>query len=127
MKKCLISIFAVFYLGLSCGFAIDIHFCMGKLLSVDLFHKGDNTCSKCGMKNREGCCNSKLTVVKITDSQQPSYTGSSIGSPLTAIVNYHAATHLHPVLRSLHAILTDTYPPPVPGAFRCILHSIFTI
>lgn len=127
MKKFLVSIFAVFYLSLSCGFAFNMHFCMGKFSSVELFHTGKNKCGKCGMKNREGCCNSKLTVVKITDSQQSSSAELNIDSPLTATVNYHIYTYLQPVLQSLRANFTDTSPPPIPGAFLCILNSIFTI
>jgi hypothetical protein len=127
MKKCFVSIFAVFYLGLSCGFAFNMHFCMGRLSSVELFHVSDNTCYKCGMKSREGCCNSKLTVVKITDSQQSSSAQLNINSPLTAIVNYHKHIYVQPVVQSFHAIFTDTSPPPVTGAFLCILNSIFTI
>lgn len=128
MKKFLVSVFAVFYLGLSCGFAYNMHFCMGKFSSVDLFRTGDNKCAKCGMKNRQGCCTSKVTVVKITDSQQPSTTGFSIHSPFTVIVHCHAsATHLQPVELSLKTIYSDTSPPPVTGAFRCILNSLFTI
>ena len=127
MKKLVISIFAVFYLGLSCGFAFNMHFCMGKFSSVELFHTGNKKCSKCGMKNREGCCNSKLTVVKITDSQQSSSAGLRIDSPVTAIVNYRTYRNLQPVLQSLRATFTDTSPPSIPGAFLCILNSIFII
>ena len=127
MKKCFVSIFAVFYLGLSCGFAFNMHFCMGKFSSVELFHTGNNTCDKCGMKNREGCCNSKLTVVKITDSHQLSSAEVNINSPLTAIINYHRHIYLQPAIQSLTPTFTDTSPPPVSGAFLCILNSIFTI
>ncbi len=127
MKKFLISIFAVFYLGLSCGFAFDMHFCMGKFSSVELFHTGNNECNKCGMKNRQGCCNSKLTVVKITDSQQSPTAQLSIASPFTAIINHHSYTFLQPVLQTLHATFTDASSPPISGAFLCILNSVFTI
>lgn len=46
------------------------------------------------MENREGYCNNKLTVVKITDNQQSSSVELSINSPLTTAVNYHTYTYL---------------------------------
>ncbi|MEO8764248.1 MAG: hypothetical protein ABI416_08170 [Ginsengibacter sp.] len=127
MKKCIVSIFAVFYLGLSCGFAFNMHFCMGRLSSVELFHTGSDKCGKCGMKNREGCCNSKLTVIKITDCQQSSTAHLNINPPFTAIVNHHAFANLQPVINSLLITFTDTSPPAVSGAFICVMNSIFTI
>ena len=126
MKKFLISIFAIFYLGLSCGFAFNMHFCMGRFSSVELFHTGKNTCTKCGMKNRQGCCDSKLTVVKITDSQQLSSAELNIHSPLIAVINYHTYLSVNSAVHPANTIFTAT-SPPVNGAFLCILNSIFII
>lgn len=70
MKKVLVSILAVLYLGLSIGATIDVHYCMGKLLDVDFNHKteSDNTCNKCGMKklpDGKGCCRNAHMALSI--------------------------------------------------------------
>ena len=127
MKKFFVFIFAVFYLGLSCGFAFDMHFCMGKFSSVEFFHTGDKKCGKCGMKNKNGCCESKVTFVKITDNQQLSSSGIIIISPLTAITHYYIYTFLQPVSEYSKVTFTDTSPPPISGSFLRILNCTFTI
>jgi hypothetical protein len=127
MKKLLVSIFAVFYLGLSCGFAFDMHFCMGKFSSVELFHTSDKKCGKCGMKNKNGCCESKVTFVKITDNQQLSSSGIIIISPLTTITQYYISTFLPHISLYSNASFTDTSPPPISGSFLRILNCTFTI
>ena len=70
MKKTFVFIFAFFYLGISCGFALDIHFCMGKFSSMEFYHSKKAKCGKCGMNTKNSCCNDKVTVVKLTDNQQ---------------------------------------------------------
>lgn len=127
MKKFLVSIFAVFYLGLSCGFAFNIHFCMGKISSVDLLSVNSNKCNKCGMKRMKGCCDSKLTVVKITDSQQVSSTDIHTASPFHTIADHYVYISLHYVTRPVAVTLNNTSPPPIQGAFLCILNSVFII
>ncbi len=126
MKKVFVSIFAVFYLGLSCGFAFNTHFCMGKFSSADFSHTSE-VCNKCGMKSKEGCCKTKFTFVKITDSQQFSNSNVNIASPLSLIITYPHYTLLHLPVESVELTFTDTSPPPVSGAFICILNCTFTI
>jgi hypothetical protein len=127
MKKIIVSIFAFFYLGLSCGFASNMHFCMGRFSSVDLFKIDKSNCKKCGMKSRKGCCNSKLTVVKITDNQQASIASIHIFSPAEAYLQHNAFVSLWPLAQPINASFTGTSPPPVSGALLCILNSVFII
>lgn len=127
MKKFLVSIFAVFYLGLSCGFAFNTHFCMGKVSSVDLFSAKSNECDQCGMKNMKGCCDSKLTVVKITDNQQVSSLHVDPVSFFYINNNYSDYISLRSYARSFRVSFSDTSPPPIPGAFLCVLNSVFII
>jgi hypothetical protein len=82
VKKFLATILAIIYLATSADAAITIHYCMGKLYSVDLMQK--DKCAKCGMKKSEGCCKSKVKIVKIQDKQQMSGKTVSL-SPALAI------------------------------------------
>lgn len=74
MKKFIISILAVLYLGLSTGATVHMHFCMGKLIGSSLWHN-DKTdlCSKCGMQKKASknkCCKDEHKIVKIEQDQK---------------------------------------------------------
>lgn len=75
-KKVLILIVAVFYLAVSSGLAMNIHYCMGKIASVTFGHEKDHSdgdCGKCGMDKTENhCCKDETQFIKLTDSQQTS-------------------------------------------------------
>ena len=127
MKKTFITIFALLYLGLSCGFAFNIHFCMGKISSVELFHNNKDNCGKCRMRKMKRCCDSKLTVVKITDTQQSSNAGVTLTLPWAAIQVYkfHNSTELFS--KPVYTSFNNTSPPALSGAFVCVLNSVFII
>jgi hypothetical protein len=68
VKKTLASILAIIYLGVSSGVAMTIHYCMGKVSSIDLFHHSDK-CGKCGMKTSSGCCKDEFKLINTSLSQ----------------------------------------------------------
>ena len=74
MKKFLIAILALVYLGTSTGATIHMHYCMGRLAGWGFGHKESKTCPKCGMEQSglkgKGCCNDKHTFVKNTTDQK---------------------------------------------------------
>lgn len=72
VKKFVVAIFAVFYLAISSGFTVHLHYCMGKLANLDLFQGNKNKCGICGMhkKNAKGCCKDEHKVVKFTHDQK---------------------------------------------------------
>jgi hypothetical protein len=74
MKKFIISILAVLYLGLSTGATVHMHFCMGKLIGSSLWHNDtSDLCSKCGMQKKASknkCCKDEHKVVKIEQDQK---------------------------------------------------------
>lgn len=75
MKKLLITVLAVFYLGVSSGATVHFHYCMGELiewgLSNDSSEQADN-CSNCGMKKgiSEDCCKDQKQEFKLKESQK---------------------------------------------------------
>jgi hypothetical protein len=73
MKKLVITILAIFYLGVSSGASLHVHHCMGELVewgfsdnSVD----DEGKCTNCGMKqgNSELCCKTQKQEFKLKDS-----------------------------------------------------------
>jgi hypothetical protein len=65
---------AIFYLTLSSGLAMNIHYCMGKISSITFGHEkdhNDGSCNKCGMSKTENhCCSDDVEFLKLTDSHQ---------------------------------------------------------
>ena len=68
MKRFLIVIFALLYIGLSSGITLTIHHCMGKLVEVGIWQ--DETCNTCGAKHaHKSCCSTETQFIKISDDQ----------------------------------------------------------
>lgn len=84
MKKLIVTILAVFYLGVSSGASVQIHYCMGKLINWGI--SGDNTddCSNCGMdKGKSGsCCKDKEHKLKLKESPTASASTYLFNSPI---------------------------------------------
>jgi hypothetical protein len=74
MKKFIVSILAILYLGLSTGATINMHYCMGKLVGSSLWHsETSDLCNKCGMEKKASknkCCKDETKVVKIEQDQK---------------------------------------------------------
>jgi len=72
MKKFIIAIFAVFYLVVSSGFTLHMHYCMGKLADLGLFDVQKDKCNACGMPKSKtsACCKDEHRVVKFTHDQK---------------------------------------------------------
>ena len=68
MKRFLIVIFALLYIGLSSGITLTLHHCMGKLVEVNMWQ--DETCNTCGAKHtHKSCCSTETQFIKISDDQ----------------------------------------------------------
>src|SRR5215212_4044330 len=86
MKKITVAILAIIYLTVSSGVAMSIHYCMGKVSSIDLMHNSEK-CGKCGMKKTNGCCKDEFKIVKLSDSHKLISNEISIFSPVAVIDN----------------------------------------
>lgn len=74
MKKILLAILSILYLGTSTGATVHMHYCMGKLANSSLMHDDAANCSKCGMKKAKekdnGCCKDEQKFVKNDKDQK---------------------------------------------------------
>lgn len=72
MKKLIIILFSFFYLGLTSGITLNLHYCGGKIKSISFFHSNDED-GCCGKKMKsKGCCDEKTTIFKVKDNHQSS-------------------------------------------------------
>lgn len=109
MKKFLVTILAFVYLATTTGATIHMHYCMGKIYSVDLLKK--DKCTKCGMEASEGCCNDELKVLKLKDNHQPA--GNAITfDPGFAIVDTHYNITDHVDHKVATWVTTNKNSPP---------------
>lgn len=107
---------ALFYLTVSSGLAMNIHYCMGKISSVTFGHEADHndgSCSKCGMSKTENhCCTDEVQFVKLMDDQQASKNIESIS--VTSIQLPVAIVSFNDPLQgnSIEPYLSYFSPPP---------------
>ncbi|MFY0254840.1 HYC_CC_PP family protein [Chitinophaga sp. 30R24] len=71
MKRFFAILFAVLYITLTSGVAVNVHYCMGKLASVEWQDTPADHCQKCG-KPAKGmdCCKDEFKFCKVTESHQ---------------------------------------------------------
>lgn len=74
MKKFIVTLLAVLYLGVSSGATVHFHYCMGRLVEWGFSVKKSDTCSKCGMHKQTAkkCCNEQSKQLKVDNAQQVS-------------------------------------------------------
>ena len=64
MKRVTPILLVLLFLITNSGIAVTVHYCGGKLASVDIFSNGNHKC-KCGNKPmKPNCCKDKTTVFK---------------------------------------------------------------
>jgi hypothetical protein len=126
MKKLLVTILAIIYLGVSSGVAMTIHYCMGKVSSVDIFNHS-KTCGKCGMKTTGGCCADEFKIIKLSDSHKLISNDVNISTPVAIINNSKSIFNSNIFSSELNSDFNNHSPPLSQGVSLCILNSIFRI
>jgi hypothetical protein len=75
MKKFIVCILAILYMGSSTGAIVHMHYCMGKLVEQSLWHGKAKKCSKCGTKEnnkscKKKCCKDEHKLIKLNKDQK---------------------------------------------------------
>ena len=77
MKRILIAVIALIYFTISSGVVMNMHYCMGKLSSIQMEQLASEGTCKCGKKKKavakDGCCKTEQKVVKLADSHKATY------------------------------------------------------
>lgn len=126
MKKIFIAILAFIYLGVSSGVAMDIHYCMGKISSVDLMHSSDK-CSKCGMKTKGGCCKDEFKIVKLSDSHKLIVNEINFFTPVAVIEKPHSNFNASFFSSNIKSDFNNHSPPEPSGTCLRIMQCVFRI
>lgn len=130
MKKPFVVILAVYYLAITSGVTVNLHYCMKRLASVEWFGAKSDKCGRCGMDTHKSnkCCHDELKVVKLDEDH------------LKAPVTEFAFSVDQPVIPAYSSFITsflfntdivnhyDQYPPPLLSAQDSYLqHNVFRI
>ena len=120
MKKFIVAILSLLYLGTTSGATVHLHYCMGELVEWALVNNNDNTCDKCGMekvKNDDnGCCKDESKQVKIEDDQKVAV------SDFKWFNQFATSPHVHPLFDEAEYSVTNkktttnSHAPPVRQA-----------
>ncbi|MFC6102258.1 HYC_CC_PP family protein [Olivibacter domesticus] len=111
MKKLLLIILTFFYLGVSTGFTMHLHYCMERFVETNLWHGKEEVCGKCGMKKEAGkkkdCCKDEHKQVKLDKLHK----GSEIAFLEFQKISIILPTILYPVLDyQVLSTITDESP-----------------
>lgn len=78
MKRALLTILTIFYLGVSSGATLHFHYCMGELVKLSLLSEQKKSCDFCGMSSKEiqekSCCKDNFSEAKVDQSKENSET-----------------------------------------------------
>ena len=132
MKKFIVAILAILYLGTSVGATVHLHYCMGKLVDWSLWNNSSSKCSNCGMENShvasdDGCCKDEYKVFKNDKDQKLTQNASYL---LEASFAPHIISRI--TLPAVHiSTVTETNPishaPPRSQAAIYIRNRVFLI
>lgn len=79
MKQFLVFILAFLYLGSSAGATVHLHYCMGKLVDIQVGDHDKKPCSGCSSKKenkcKKSCCKDEHKMVKLEKDHQKSVEG----------------------------------------------------
>ncbi len=72
MKKLVVIAICLAYLAVSSGVIVNLHYCMNRLASADLFTSESEKCGKCGMDihKSDGCCRDEVKLLKMDEDQR---------------------------------------------------------
>lgn len=115
MKKGILAISFLCYITLTCGVVVNLHFCMDRLASVQVFGNKADHCGQCGMDMHgdNDCCHDELKVIKLEQDQNktanPDYT-----IPAISALTYFSSEFMDaPVMPGLSTTTSVIYSPPL--------------
>ena len=87
MKKLVATISVLTYFVMTCGVIVNLHYCMGRVQSMEFYGSTKNFCNKCVMplEDSKGCCKEEVKILKLQDDQNKAQISFSIKNIVTAV------------------------------------------
>jgi hypothetical protein len=127
MKRLLVCILAFLYFAMSSGFVLNVHYCKGKIKSVDVALVASQLC-ECKKKTKT-CCKTQQTVVKLSDKHQAAEKSAHCPVPKeVAIVPTVAAyTYAQAVVSTKHTVACSYVAPLLSHTPLYVQYGVFRI
>ena len=115
MKKAIFTIAVLCYFAAASGVIINSHYCMKKLVSVELFGSQQDVCSKCGMDTHEfsGCCHDVVKVVKLEQDKNRFSTPNYEIPALEQVIVAPSEFLITPFLNNKTELFIQHHTPPL--------------
>lgn len=83
MKKLVLTILTLFYLGVSSGATVHFHYCMGQLIAWGLSETSSDRCGSCGHQESQTgkCCKDQSQEFKVGKSQKAALSAYEFNLP----------------------------------------------
>lgn len=132
MKKFVITIVAILYIGTSSGVTVHMHYCMGKLADWGLSSEKNNSCGNCGMEKSSekdnGCCKDEQKFIKNTADQKIAETSFQFKTIFSeAIVQSYPELPIIQIASITEENPISHAPPRTQGVAVYILYHTFLI
>ncbi len=120
MKKAIAAISLFFYVTATCGLVINSHYCMKRLVSVEInfMERQAEECSLCGMDlhgSDNGCCHNESLVVKLVQDQVNGPVAQFDLNP-AKFINSPSTSVLQLLMQEIEFVSGSYfYPPPLSG------------
>jgi hypothetical protein len=127
MKRIAVIFFALFYLLVTTGLTLDVHYCGGKVVDIEVLGNADHCCSKvktsCHKQEKNKCCKDETVVVQLDQWQIVSSLSSLEVIPVV-VANFLPSTQIRDLpTASLHQSFYDL-PPPKQQPLWLLYHSL---
>ena len=117
MKKGVLILFASFYLLVSTGLTLDVHYCGGQLVDVEVLGTPDHCCSEvkksCHKKDENKCCNDETVLVQLDQWQIISNISTLDVGPAHVPKINRDYEQIEVFKESQHDVFKDLPPPKV--------------
>jgi hypothetical protein len=122
VKKAAIVILALLYILTTSGVVVNVHYCMGAVASVSYGQSEPESCGKCGMTEKAGCCHSEFKVVKLDDEHQQVIKAKQAANYIAEIPVAYFQTVVE-IYNSRKDFSTSYHSPPDPRVNSVYLHT----
>lgn len=115
MKKGILAISFLCYMTLTCGVVVNLHFCMDRLASVQVFGEKADHCGQCGMAMHEDndCCHDEVKVIKLEQDQNKTASPDYTIPALSALAFFSSVYMNAPVLPEAYSVVPVVHSPPL--------------
>lgn len=116
VKKLIITVLAVFYLGVSSGATVHFHYCMGELIEwgfTDDPNESADDCSNCGMeKGVSGdCCKEQKQEFKLKEAQKTAI--NTIQAKILTLAPISYPNYIETLRASQQVLIPVSLTPPL--------------